>query len=323
MTTRNRLHFDFEKPIVEIEQEIEAFKQLAANNEFDIAEELQRLTERVQSARQTIYRHLRPSERVQIARHPSRPSALDYIQNICQEFIELHGDRQGHDDLAMIGGLARLDERTVVFVGQQKGRDTKDNILRNFGMAHPQGYRKALRLFRHAAKFGFPVVTLIDTPGAYPGIEAEKQGQSAAIAVNLMEMARLPVPIIAVVIGEGSSGGALGIGVADRILLLEHAYYAVISPEGCAAILWKDVAKAKVAAEALHMTAEDLRDLGLIDEIIPEPLGGAHLDPCGAARTLGIALRRQLVELSSISSYQLVEQRIAKYRTIGRYAEVF
>lgn len=320
---RHRVVFDFEKPIVEIEDEIEQFKELAKTSEVDLSEEITRLTERVRVARETIYRGLRPVQRVQIARHPGRPTSLDYIQNICEEFVELHGDRQGHDDLAMVGGLATFHGRTVVMVAQQKGRDTKDNILRNFGMAHPEGYRKALRLFRYAAKFGFPIVTLIDTPGAYPGIEAEERGQSAAIALNLMEMSRLPVPIIAAVIGEGSSGGALGIGVADRVLIFEHAYYSVISPEGCAAILWKDGSKAKVAAEMLKMTAEDLKNLGVVDEIVSEPLGGAHQDPLASARSLGEAIHRNLEELARVPAYTLTESRLAKYRSMGQYTELF
>lgn len=318
-----KLVFDFEKPIVEIEDEIEEFKRLASQSDVQLDEEIARLTERVHVARETIYRQLRPVQRVQIARHPSRPSALDYIQNIFEDFIELHGDRQGYDDMAIVGGLARFDGRTIVVVAHQKGRDTKDNIMRNFGMAHPEGYRKALRLFKHAAKFGFPIITLIDTPGAYPGIEAEQRGQSAAIALNLLEMSRLPVPIVSVVIGEGSSGGAIGIGVADRILMLEHAYYAVISPEGCAAILWKDGSKAKLAAEAMKTTAEDLRDLGIADGIVPEPLGGAHQDPLAAARNLGEALRAHLAELTGLGAYDLVERRAAKYRAMGRYTENF
>lgn len=321
--SRHRVIFDFEKPIVEIEEEIEQFKELAKTSDVDLTDEIARLTERVRVARETIYRQLRPVQRVQIARHPGRPTSLDYIQNICEEFVELHGDRQGHDDRAIVGGLATLQGRTVVVVAHQKGRDTKDNILRNFGMAHPEGYRKALRLFRHAAKFGFPIVTLIDTPGAYPGIEAEERGQSAAIALNLMEMSRLPVPIVAAVIGEGSSGGALGIGVADRVLIFEHAYYSVISPEGCAAILWKDGSKAKIAAEMLKMTAEDLKDLGIVDEIVREPLGGAHQDPLGAARALGEAIVRNLAELERQPPYTLTESRLAKYRAMGRYTELF
>jgi acetyl-CoA carboxylase carboxyl transferase subunit alpha len=320
---RNRLVFDFERPIVEIEDEIEQFKELAKTSEVDLSDEIARLTERVRVARETIYRQLRPVQRVQIARHPSRPTSLDYIQNICDEFIEMHGDREGYDDHAILGGLATFRGRTVMVVAHQKGRDTKDNIMRNFGMAHPEGYRKALRLFKYAAKFGFPILTLIDTPGAYPGIEAEERGQSRAIAVNLMEMSRLEVPILSAVIGEGSSGGALGIGVADRILIFEHAYYSVISPEGCAAILWKDGSKAKLAAEALRMTAEDLRQLGIVDQIVPEPLGGAHQDPLASARALGDALYHNLEDLVRLPAFQLVEGRIAKYRAMGQYSELF
>ncbi len=321
--TSRKLVFDFERPIVEIEDEIEEFKRLAAQNEVNLDDEIARLTERVTAARQTIYRQLKPVQRVQVARHPSRPSALDYIQNICEGFVELHGDRQGYDDRAIVGGLASFEGRTIVVVANQKGRDTKDNIMRNFGMAHPEGYRKALRLFRHAGKFGLPVLTLIDTPGAYPGIEAEQRGQSAAIALNLFEMSRLPVPIVSVVIGEGSSGGAMGIGVSDRILMLEHSYYAVISPEGCAAILWKDPSKAKMAAEAMGITAEDLLRLGIADEIIPEPLGGAHQDPLAAAHNLKAALGPHLAELSRLGAYELVERRAAKYRAMGRFIEEF
>lgn len=320
---KRKLTLEFEQPIRELEEKIAHFKHLAVNSETDLSAEVRRLEERAQNIREAIYERLTPAQRIQIARHPSRPSSLDYIQAISEEFFELHGDRMGHDDTAIVGGLGRFEGQTVMFIGHQKGRDTKDNIQRNFGMPHPEGYRKAQRLMRHAAKFGIPIVTLLDTQGAFPGIQAEERGQALAIAESLALMATLAVPIVSIVIGEGCSGGALGIGLADRILMFQHAYYAIISPEGCAAILWKDVSMASRAAEILKITSDDLRDLNVIDGIIPEPLGGSHADPVLSAKNLAIALSDNLRELLKVPAWQLVEDRYAKYRRMGQFTEVF
>jgi acetyl-CoA carboxylase carboxyl transferase subunit alpha len=318
-----RFALDFEAPILELEEKIEEFKHLATESEGDLTQEISLLEERALNIRRAIYENLTPIQRIQIARHPARPSALDYILAITEEFTELHGDRMGFDDRAIVGGLARFNGRTVMVIAHQKGRDTKDNIMRNFGMAHPEGYRKALRLMKHAAKFGFPIITLIDTPGAYPGIQAEERGQGGAIAQNMLEMSQFEVPIVSVVIGEGASGGALGIGVADRVLMFEHSYYAVIGPEGCAAILWKDASKAPQAAQILKLTGEDLIGFGVVDSIVPEPIGGAHRDPVTAAQNLKEALGIQLDELTKVPGFQLVSDRYGKYRQIGRYAEEY
>lgn len=314
---------EFEQPILELEEKISEFKLIAQEGGVDLSEEVMRLEERAVNIRRAIYEGLTPSQRISIARHPARPSSLDYIQAISEDFFEMHGDRMGYDDRAIVGGLGRLAGQTVMFIGHQKGRDTKDNILRNFGMAHPEGYRKAQRLMAHAAKFGMPIITLIDTPGAYPGIQAEERGQALAIAESLTQMATLPVPILTVVIGEGSSGGAIGIGMGDRVLMFEHAYYAVISPEGCAAILWKDASMAPRAAEILKLTSDDLLRLGVIDGIIREPLGGCHKDPILSAEHLSEALSEHLRELVRVPAWQLLENRYAKYRQMGQYAEVF
>ena len=268
-----------------------------------------------------VYSNLTPWQRVQMARHPRRPYTLDYIQQTFRDFEELHGDRLYSDDRAVVGGFAYLGDQRVMLIGTQKGRDTKENILRNFGSAHPEGYRKALRLMRLADRFGLPIVTLIDTAGAYPGVGAEERHIAEAIAVNLREMMLLEVPVVACVIGEGGSGGALGIGVADRVLILENAYYSVISPEGCAAILWKDRKAAPQAAAALRITATDLHQLGLVDEVVPEPLGGAHHDPAATALVLREVLLRNLRELGALSVEARLEQRYAKFRAFGRYME--
>lgn len=318
-----RFTLDFEAPILDLEEKIEEFKLLAEDSDADLSQEISLLEERALNIRRAIYENLTPIQKIQIARHPARPSSLDYLLAITEDFTELHGDRMGFDDRAIVGGLARFNGRTVMVIAHQKGRDTKDNILRNFGMAHPEGYRKALRLMRHAAKFGFPIITLIDTPGAYPGIQAEERGQGGAIAQNMLEMSQFEVPIVSVVIGEGASGGALGIGLADRVLMFEHSYYAVIGPEGCAAILWKDASKAPQAAQILKLTADDLRGFGVVDGIIPEPIGGAHRDPVLASRNLKEALADQLDELLRVPAFQLVEARYAKYRQIGQYAEEY
>src|SRR5256885_700825 len=269
---------DFERPLLELERQIEELKRVAGEGAVDVAKELQPLEQKLAELRVQIYRSLTPMQRVQVARHPKRPYALDYLRSVFSDFVELHGDRLFRDDPAIVGGWARLDGQTVMAIGHQKGRDTKENLRRNFGMAHPEGYRKALRLMKLAEKFHAPVVTLVDTPGAYPGIGAEERGQAEAIAHNLLEMAGLRTPILTAIIGEGGSGGALGVGLGDRVLMLENAVYSVISPEGCAAILWKDASQRERAAEALKITAQDLLQLGVIDEIVPEPPGGAHAD---------------------------------------------
>ncbi|MEO1445392.1 MAG: acetyl-CoA carboxylase carboxyltransferase subunit alpha, partial [Cyanobacteria bacterium J06635_11] len=271
--------------------------------------------------RQEIFTSLSPSQRIQVARHPRRPSTLDYIQAISEEWIELHGDRRsGKDDLALVGGIARFEGRPVMMLGQQKGRDTKDNVARNFGMPVPGGYRKAMRLMEHANRFGMPIMTFIDTPGAWPGFEAEEMGQGEAIAHNLREMFRLDVPIICTVIGEGGSGGALGIGVGDRLLMFEHSVYYVASPEACASILWKDASRSAQAAEALKVTAWDLKNLGILDQMLPEPIGGAHAAPVEAANTLQQALAQNLTTLLELSPDQRRSQRYEKFRKIGVFA---
>jgi acetyl-CoA carboxylase carboxyl transferase subunit alpha len=313
---------DFEKGIAELEQQIERLEELARQRGLDMASELVVLEQKLEQLRQETYRNLSPVDRVQLARHPKRPYTLDYIARVFTDFMELHGDRAFRDDEAIVGGWARLGGRTVMVIGHQKGRDMKENLRRNFGMPHPEGYRKALRLMELADKFGHPVITLIDTPGAYPGIGAEERGQAEAIARNLREMARLKVPTISVVIGEGGSGGALALGVTDRILMFENSVYSVISPEGCAAILWKSGAAKDKAAEALRLTAEDLARLGVVDAVIPEPAGGAHTDWDEAARNLGEALAGQLEELGQTSTEALVQRRLEKYLAMGAWRTV-
>ncbi|MCM8792349.1 MAG: acetyl-CoA carboxylase carboxyltransferase subunit alpha [Candidatus Omnitrophica bacterium] len=309
---------DFEKPIKELEKKIEELKKFTVEKKIDLSAEIKRLEQKLHDLKFSIYSSLTSWQRVQIARHPQRPYTLDYIQMMMYDFIELHGDRSFSDDKAIIGGFAKIDGLKVMVLGHQKGRTTKENILRNFGCAHPEGYRKSLRLMQLAEKFNLPILIFIDTPGAYPGIGAEERGQAQAIALNLREMIRIRVPILVVVIGEGGSGGALGIGVGDRILILENAYYSVISPEGCAAILWKDSSKAPEAAEALKLTASDLLELGIVDEVIKEPLGGAHTNPEQMAKILKEALLRHLKELLDILIDTLLERRYNKYRSIGR-----
>ncbi|UZQ55389.1 acetyl-CoA carboxylase carboxyltransferase subunit alpha [Trichothermofontia sichuanensis B231] len=318
---RRPLLLDFEKPLVELEARITQIRQLAEENDVDVSDQIQQLEARAMQLRAEIFQSLTPAQRLQVARHPRRPSTLDYIQAITDEWIELHGDRGGSDDRALVGGLARLEGRPVVMLGHQKGRDTKDNMLRNFGMASPGGYRKALRLMQHADRFGMPIITFIDTPGAYPGVEAERLGQGEAIARNLREMFSLRVPILCTVIGEGGSGGALGIGVGDRLLMFEHSVYTVASPEACASILWKDASKAPQAAEALRITALDLKNLGILDRLLPEPIGGAHADPLRAAMTLKTALISDLADLSQLTPQQLQEQRYQKFRRMGVFTE--
>src|SRR5262245_23357117 len=312
---------DFEKPLLELERQIEDLQKLGEEKGFDVTEEARLLQVRLNTLRHDIYSNLTPIQRVQVARHPRRPYPLDYLSTIFTDFIELHGDRAFRDDPAIVGGWARIAGMSVMVIGHQKGRDTKENLKRNFGMAHPEGYRKALRLMKLAAKFSAPVVTLIDTPGAYPGLGAEERGQSEALARNILEMAALPTPAVAVVIGEGGSGGALALGVADRILMFENSVYSVISPEGCAAILWKDASQRERAADALKLTAQDLLRYKLVDEIIAEPLGGAHLDPDATGEALREALIRHINELRKVRPEKLVRRRADKYAAMGAYTE--
>ena len=314
---------DFEKPVAELQRKLEELSKHreAHGISVDIEQEIAQIERKVAETRKQIFSNLTAWQRVQLARHPRRPFALDYLGMTFSDFQELHGDRLFAEDRAVVGGFARLADQRVVVIGTQKGRDTKENIRRNFGSAHPEGYRKALRLMQLADKFGLPVITLIDTAGAYPGIGAEERHIAEAIAVNLREMMLLEVPIVAVVIGEGGSGGALGIGVADRVLILENAYYSVISPEGCAAILWKDRAAAPTAAEALKITAKDLIELGLADGVVPEPLGGAHQDPATTAATLKQHLIATLEALLKIPAAEQLKQRYAKFRAHGHFFE--
>ena len=312
---------DFEKPLVELERQIGHLRKLAHERDLEVDDEIGPLERKLEDLRQEIYEELTPMQRVQVARHPRRPYALDYIAALFTDFIQLRGDRLYRDDPAIVGGWARLDGRPVIVVGHQKGRDTKENLRRNFGMPHPEGYRKSLRLMNMAARFNAPIITFMDTPGAYPGLGAEERGQAEAIAHNLEVMAGLETPILAVVIGEGGSGGALALGLADRVIMLSNAVYSVISPEGCAAILWNDASQKERAAEALKLTAPDLFDLGLIDEVIAEPPGGAHADPEGAKDALGSVIRRHIEELAKLDSKKLVALRAKKYMEMGRFTE--
>ncbi len=312
---------EFEKPVLELEQKIQELKDRTRESGLDASEELADLERKADVLRREIYAGLTAYQRVQLAKHPKRPFSLDYIQACFTDWTELSGDRHFADDPAIVTGLAFLDARPVMIVGQQKGRDTKENLFRRFGMSNPEGYRKALRVMRVAERFGVPVVTLVDTPGAYPGLGAEERGQAEAIAVNLREMARLRVPIVTVVIGEGGSGGALGIAVADVVLMFENSIYSVISPEGCAAILWRDRARAPEAAEALKLTATDLARLEVVDQVLPEPVGGAHRNPAAAAVTLKAALAERLDALATLTAAELVERRLGKYRRMGVYRE--
>lgn len=318
-----RHYLDFEKPIAELQRKLDELRAHPETHSLGISweEEIQGLERKILEAQKQLYSNLTSWQRVQLARHPRRPYTLDYLRTAFTEFEELHGDRLFSDDRAMVGGFAKLGGRRVVVIGTQKGRDTKENILRNFGSAHPEGYRKALRLMKLADRFQLPIVTLIDTAGAYPGIGAEERHIAEAIAVNLREMMVFEVPIIACVIGEGGSGGALGIGVADRVLILENAYYSVISPEGCAAILWKDRTAAPKAAEALKITAPHLKAAGLVDEVLQEPLGGAHHDPDATATTLREGLLRHLDEVQALSKEDRLARRYAKFRAFGHFTE--
>ena len=318
-----RHQLDFEKPIVELQNKLAELKKHPEAHSLGVSfdEEVRQIENKLEETRRQIFSNLTAWQRVQLARHPKRPYTLDYLVGAFTGFQELHGDRLYAEDRAVVGGFARLGEYRVMVIGTQKGRDTKENILRNFGSAHPEGYRKALRLMRLADKFGLPIITLIDTAGAYPGIGAEERHIAEAIAVNLREMTLLDVPIIAAVIGEGGSGGALGIGVADRVLILENAYYSVISPEGCAAILWKDRAAAAKAAEALKITAKDLLELGLVDEIVPEPLGGAHTGPNQTAQNVKQHLLKHLNELLALPAAERLKKRYEKFRAYGHFLE--
>ncbi|MCD6374960.1 MAG: acetyl-CoA carboxylase carboxyltransferase subunit alpha [Caldisericaceae bacterium] len=318
---KQRFVLEFEKPIVNLEEKIAEMREYAVASNLDLDEDIRRLEKKAAELRHEIYINLSRWQRVQLARHPQRPYTLDYIERMCDYFEELHGDRRFADDKAIVAGLAKIDDFSVVVVGQQKGKDTKENLYRNFGMPHPEGYRKAMRMMELAAKFDKPVITLIDTPGAFPGIGAEERGQAEAIAYNLMRMARLPVPIINVIIGEGASGGALGIGVGDRILMAENGWYSVISPEGCAAILWRDAAYAPQAAEAMKVTAPDLLKFGIIDEIIKEPEGGAHVDPDLAAKFVKEAILKHLKQLIKIPTKKLLQQRLEKFSKMGAWKE--
>ncbi|MCF7667566.1 MAG: acetyl-CoA carboxylase carboxyltransferase subunit alpha [Akkermansiaceae bacterium] len=308
---------DFEKPAVELERELEKLRAKAASQDIDLSAEISTMESKLAETRARIYENLTPWQRVQIARHTARPFMLDYVTHAFTDFCELHGDRHIGDDASMPGGFARLGDRRVVVIGHQKGRDTKENLKRNFGSAHPEGYRKALRLMKLAEKFGLPVIALIDTPGAFPGIGAEERNIAEAIAFNLKEMMLLKVPIVAVVLGEGGSGGALGIGVADRVIMLENAYYSVISPEGCAAILWKHRKHAPEAAEAMKLVAPDLKKLDLVDDVVPEPTGGAHHDHHATAAAFREVVSRHLDELEKISVSKLLDARYAKFRNFG------
>jgi acetyl-CoA carboxylase carboxyl transferase subunit alpha len=312
---------EFERPLRELEKQVETLHQQSLENNVDLSADIAVMEKKLEQLRREIYTRLTPWQRVLIARHPQRPYALDYIGACCENFQELHGDRQFNDDRALIGGTAFFEGASVMIIAQQKGRDTKENIARNFGMPHPEGYRKALRLMKLAERFGLPVITFIDTPGAFPGVGSEERHVSEAIAVNLREMALLRVPTVSIVVGEGGSGGALGIGVTDRVLIFENSYYSVISPEGCAAILWKDRAAAPKAAEALKLSAVTLAELGVVDEVLPEPFGGAHTNHAEAAASLKQSLARHLSELRKVPTEALLEQRYQRYRKLGVYEE--
>lgn len=319
----NRQFLDFENPIKELYEQIEDTKKLAEKNpKIDYTATLQQLEDSILEKRKEITRHLTPWQRVQLSRHPDRPYTLKYIDKMCTDFVELHGDRNFKDDKAMVGGFAKLDGETVMFIGQQKGTNTKLRQLRNFGMANPEGYRKALRLMRLAEKFNKPVVCLVDTPGAFPGLEAEERGQGEAIARNIYEMIRLKVPVIVVIIGEGASGGALGIGVGDKVLMMENTWYTVISPESCSSILWRSWEKKETAAEQLRLTATDMKGFGLVDEIVHEPLGGAHWDYTEAASILKSYIIKSLAEIRNIDPAQRINNRIEKYGKMGFWEEV-
>ena len=313
---------DFERPLVELNKRIEQLRELQASNGVDLSASIEQLEQQAGKLQTRIHNRLTPWQRTQLSRHPKRPYTLDYVDQLCTEWVELHGDRAGHDDHAIVCGTARLGDRPVVVIGHQKGRNTKQNIVRNFGMARPEGYRKALRIMQLAERFHMPILTFIDTPGAYPGLDAEERGQAEAIARNIMEMARLTVPVVALVTGEGGSGGALAIGVANRVVMLENSVYSVISPEGCAAILWRDRAEGPRAAEALRITAGDCLELGVVDEVLPEHLGGAHRFREEALAIVGTSLRRHVGDLLGLSADELVEDRYRRFRAMGRMTQM-
>src|SRR3989338_2946142 len=312
---------EFERPICELESKINELRSFSSDKNIALEPEIKKLTEKLEKMKREIYNNLTAWQRVHIARHPDRPYTLDYIRLMTTDFVELHGDRQFADDLALVAGFVQINGTKVMMIGHQKGRDTKENVMRNFGCAHPEGYRKAMRLMQLAEKFRLPIVILIDTPGAYPGVGAEERGQAQAIAENLRDMVQLKTPIVAAIIGEGGSGGALGVGIADRVCILQHAYYSVISPEGCASILWRNAIKAPLAAEALKITAENLREFGVVDQIVREPLGGAHHDPVKTAADLKDAVLKHIKELSLLSREELVKERYSKFRKIGAFLE--
>ncbi len=317
----NGIVLDFERPVAELEKKIAELERFSQEKKIDLSQEIKRLQEKLDTLKKEIFGNLSPWQRVQIARHPKRPYTLDYIAMLGTDFIEIHGDRAFADDKAIIGGFLKIENQKWLVVGHQKGRDTKENLFRNFGSAHPEGYRKALRLFQMAEKFELPILIFIDTPGAYPGIGAEERGQAHSIAFNLREMTNIRTPIVIVVIGEGGSGGALGIGIGDKVCMLENSYYSVISPEGCAAILWRSHTKAPDAAEALKLTGQDLIKLGIIEEIIEEPLGGAHRDPACAAKGIKNAAMKYYKELKALKIDELLENRYARFRKIGSFLE--
>ena len=312
---------EFEKPLYEIQEKIKELKEISESSGMDVTNQIENFEKQALEYKKEVYANLTPAQKLQIARHSDRPTFLDYVNLMTEEFIELHGDREGTDDRAIIGGIAKLGDKNIVLIGTQKGKTTKENLIYNFGMPQPQGYRKALRLFYHANKFNMPIVTLIDTPGAYPGMKAEETAQGTAIAVNLREMAKLNVPIMAVITGEGCSGGALGLAVADRVYMLEHSYYTVISPEGCASILWRDAAKAETAAEALKITGEDLLKLDITDGIVKEPLGGAHCDYQEMGSNLKSTILKAINELEKIAPDKLRAERYNKFRRMGVFCQ--
>ncbi len=315
-------YLEFELPIKELQEQLDKARQIGAESDVDVTNTCAQIEKKLNDTKKNIYKNLTPWQRVQLSRHPNRPYTLDYIKAICGDsFLELHGDRNFKDDKAMIGGLGKIGDQSYMFIGQQKGYNTKTRQYRNFGMANPEGYRKALRLMRSAEKFGVPVVTLIDTPGAYPGLEAEERGQGEAIARNIYEMTRLQVPIIVVIIGEGASGGALGIGVGDRVLMLENTWYSVISPESCSSILWRSWEFKEQAAEALKLTATDMKKLKLIDQIVKEPLGGAHSDKESTYLTVANSIAKVYGELKDLSPKELVEKRMEKYSEMGVFKD--
>jgi acetyl-CoA carboxylase carboxyl transferase subunit alpha len=316
-----KMVLEFEKPVFELEKKISEMEEYARETGLDLSEDIKRLSQKAETLQKEIYTKLTPWQRVQLARHPDRPFTLDYIKHMMTDFLELHGDRYYADDPAIVAGIGLIEQERIAIIGHQKGRDVKENLYRNFGMAHPEGYRKARRIMNLAVKFNIPIVSLLDTPGAYPGIEAEERGQAEAIAKNLLEMSHFPVPIIIAIIGEGASGGALGIGVGDVILMMENCWYSVISPEGCAAILWRDNTRASQAAEVMKLTANDLLDLKVIDKVIKEPAGGAHWDHKGSAEILKKHLLEEIKHFKKIPAAELVEKRVEKFSNMGYWID--